>query len=88
MMRSYYKAIKQENSYCPKCGKKIYKLLDDERQDSPKFNICFECKFIGHVGVGKVEVDNFYFINLNKSFTYNEISFNYIRIFFILGDYI
>jgi len=56
MEKSYFEARKQEKTFCPKCGKELYLLIDDERRDSPKFNICFDCKFIGHVGVGIVEV--------------------------------
>lgn len=56
MNKSYFKVTKLEKSYCPKCNKELYSLRDDERYDSPKFNICFDCKFIGHVGVGIVEI--------------------------------
>jgi predicted RNA-binding Zn-ribbon protein involved in translation (DUF1610 family) len=55
-MKSYFKAKKQGKVFCPMCGKELYKLSDDGRKDSPKFNICFDCKFIGHLGVGEVEV--------------------------------
>jgi len=55
-MKSYFKARKQEQTTCSKCGEPIYRLADDERQDSPKFNICFKCKIIGHIGVGEVTV--------------------------------
>ncbi|MDF2615478.1 MAG: hypothetical protein K0Q47_133 [Sedimentibacter sp.] len=52
--KSYFKLSKQENVFCPKCNKVVYRLSDDKRQDSPKFYICFDCKFIGHIGVGQV----------------------------------
>ncbi|WP_160198035.1 hypothetical protein [Senegalia massiliensis] len=54
MNKSYFKAAKQEKSHCPNCGNRTYKLSDEEREDSPKFNICFKCKYIGHIGVGIV----------------------------------
>lgn len=56
MEKSYFEATKQEKTFCPICGEQVYRLADDERQDSPKFNICFGCKYIGHIGVGKVNV--------------------------------
>jgi predicted RNA-binding Zn-ribbon protein involved in translation (DUF1610 family) len=55
MAKSYFKLNKQSNVFCPKCGKETYKLADNKRKNSPRFNICFDCKFIGHIGVGEVE---------------------------------
>lgn len=56
MKKSYFEARKQEKVFCPNCGKEMYRLADAERDDGPRFNICFSCKFIGHIGVGIVEV--------------------------------
>lgn len=56
MEKSYFKAKRQEKVFCPNCGEQMYRLSDDKRHDSPKFNICFKCKFIGHVGVGAVDI--------------------------------
>lgn len=55
-MKSHFKARKQKKTYCPTCGKEVYILADDESQNSPKFLICFDCKFIGHIGIGEVQV--------------------------------
>ncbi len=56
MEKSYFEIRKQEKVFCPNCGKEMYRLADDERYDSPKFNICFNCKYVGHIGVGIVEI--------------------------------
>jgi predicted RNA-binding Zn-ribbon protein involved in translation (DUF1610 family) len=56
MEKSYFEARKQEDVFCPDCGKEVYSLRDDDRHDSPKFYICFKCKYIGHIGVGRVPV--------------------------------
>ncbi|WP_193774779.1 hypothetical protein [Vallitalea guaymasensis] len=57
-MKSNFEATKKEKVYCPKCNKQVYLLSAKDIKDTPKFYICFDCKYIGQVGVGKVEVTN------------------------------
>lgn len=54
-MRSYFNIIKTEGGFCPTCGKEVHLMMDEERHEGPAFYICFECHFIGQVGVGPVQ---------------------------------
>lgn len=50
---SSYELIATEKSFCPSCNNNLELLrLDDPTK--PQFFICFNCKFIGEVGVGPV----------------------------------
>lgn len=45
-------------SHCPNCNKTVKLLcLNDasEMHNSPAFYICFDCNFVGEIGVGRVE---------------------------------
>lgn len=55
-MESRYILQKVEKSYCPKCHHLVYLLCDgDFKKGKPAFYICFDCKYIGEVGVGAVK---------------------------------
>lgn len=43
---------------CPECEKHAWWLAPEDLAmvALPSFFICFECKFIGHVGVGRIPV--------------------------------
>jgi len=49
-----YVLQKAEGSYCPKCHKIPYLLVNEDVKPDIAFYICFDCKFIGQVGVGEV----------------------------------
>ncbi len=52
---SHYRFIKSEFTSCPKCNKHSYLLTSDQSsQGKPSFFICFDCKFIGEIGVGMI----------------------------------
>ena len=53
-MGSSYLLLKTDNSYCPLCEKPVYLLCEGSSKKKPSFYICFDCKFIGEVGKGKV----------------------------------
>jgi len=54
--KSYFKVTRAEKVYCHACNSEMYRLSDERGQGSPEFYICFDCKYIGHIGVGQVEV--------------------------------
>lgn len=47
-----YRTIPTESSFCPDCDKPVTLLSNGDR---PQFYLCFDCKFVGEVGVGRVE---------------------------------
>jgi hypothetical protein len=51
---SRYLIFKTESSFCPECNENAY-LLTSVGNGKPSFYICFNCKFIGEVGVGRVK---------------------------------
>ncbi len=52
---SKFTFFKTEISFCPNCGKNVYLLTTAGSSfGMPSFYICFDCKFIGEIGVGKV----------------------------------
>ncbi len=53
-MKSKYNLIKTTGSFCPKCDKEVYLLSHHDGIEEPAFFICFDCKTIGQVGIGKV----------------------------------
>lgn len=54
-MSDLYTLLQSDMSSCPTCGKHVH-LLSHESKYAPAFFICFDCKFVGQVGVGKVEL--------------------------------
>ena len=56
---SDYTFSKSDMSFCPHCDKHVYMLalfgLEPKGTQLPMFMICFDCKFIGQVGVGIVK---------------------------------
>ncbi len=53
--KSRYILLKSELRACPLCHRECYLLTSDESsKGKPSFWICFDCKFIGEVGIGKV----------------------------------
>ena len=55
---SHYIFFKTESSFCSYCNKNVYLLTSDENtKGKSSFYICFNCKFIGEVGVGRVRMD-------------------------------
>ncbi|WP_157052520.1 hypothetical protein [Ornithinibacillus contaminans] len=42
-----------EKSFCPKCNKTV-QIMFSEKPKSPAFYICFDCKFVGQIGVGEI----------------------------------
>jgi len=54
-MKSKYVIQKTEKSTCPVCGFSVDLLAEtDMKRGKPAFYICFACKTVGEVGVGKV----------------------------------
>jgi len=51
---SPYILIEADSSICPECHQPVYLLTTDTLSNNPSFFICFRCKFVGHVGVGRV----------------------------------
>jgi len=47
-----YVLIQTEDSFCPKCDNSVQLLTNGGK---PAFYICFDCQFVGHVGIGQVE---------------------------------
>lgn len=49
---------KTESSFCPRCDTNVYLLCkgEDDVHLGPTFYICFNCKFIGEIGVGAVRM--------------------------------
>ena len=57
--KSRYILLKSEISSCPLCNNNAYLLTSDESsKGKPSFFICFDCKSIGEVGIGKVREEN------------------------------
>jgi predicted RNA-binding Zn-ribbon protein involved in translation (DUF1610 family) len=56
MPKAKYVLQKTEKSFCPGCGKPVYLLCQDDVKFHPAFYICFDCTFVGQVGIGKVNV--------------------------------
>jgi ribosomal protein S27AE len=54
MTNDLYHILESDMSSCPTCGKHVHLLCHDSRY-APAFFICFDCRFVGQVGVGKVE---------------------------------
>jgi len=54
---SHYIFFKTESSFCPECSENAYLLTSDENKGKPAFYICFNCKFVGEVGVGRVRTE-------------------------------
>jgi len=54
--KSSYLLMKTQSSYCPACNKKVYLLCEESGKKNPAFYICFDCKFIGELGKGRVVV--------------------------------
>lgn len=54
-MKSHYIFQETESSFCPKCDKNVYLMTNDMAPGTPNFYICFDCKWIGQIGVGEVE---------------------------------
>lgn len=52
-MSELYHLLQTESTFCPTCGKTVSLLSRDSRY-SPAFYICFDCRFVGQVGVGVV----------------------------------
>jgi predicted RNA-binding Zn-ribbon protein involved in translation (DUF1610 family) len=42
-----------QSSYCPNCNNLVY-LLCHKDGESPSFYICWNCHFVGEIGVGIV----------------------------------
>jgi hypothetical protein len=47
-----YSTTQTESSFCPDCNEPVTLLSNGDR---PQFYLCFDCKFVGEVGVGRVE---------------------------------
>lgn len=48
--------LKSEMSFCPHCNKNVYLMTSGgNSKGMPSFFICFDCKFIGEIGVGVVK---------------------------------
>jgi len=55
--KSTFVLQKTKKSFCPICDKEVYLLTPFEATNSkPSFYICFNCKFVGEVGVGAVMI--------------------------------
>ena len=56
--KSDYVAQRVDKVLCPACNEieNIYLLFRDNPNNSDAFYICFHCKYIGQIGVGRVEV--------------------------------
>jgi len=50
--REPYTTIQTESSFCPECNEPVTLLSNGDR---PQFYLCFDCKFVGEVGVGRVQ---------------------------------
>ena len=46
-----YSVSKLQDSFCPNCNRNVSLLSDG---NGPSFFICFDCQYVGHVGVGQV----------------------------------
>ena len=44
-----------EKASCPRCKSNVYLLFHDSPSNLPSFYICFDCKYIGEIGVGEVK---------------------------------
>lgn len=49
-----YRLRKPDGALCPDCSKPIHLLASNQLKDRPAFYICFDCKWVGHIGVGPV----------------------------------
>ena len=53
--KSDYVFLKTTLSFCPICNKNVYLLTSGRSSKGmPLFYICFDCRFVGEVGVGRV----------------------------------
>jgi len=54
--REPYTTLQAESSFCPECDKPVTLLsrVDMEPTDAAMFYICWDCKFLAEVGVGRV----------------------------------
>ncbi len=55
MSLSHYILNKTEKSHCPECNQQLY-MLANENLTKVAFYICFNCKFVGQIGVGVVKI--------------------------------
>jgi hypothetical protein len=53
MSKSVYFVSQTDNSFCPKCDRTVC-LLGSDLANISMFYICFECRFVGEIGVGIV----------------------------------
>lgn len=49
-----YILSKTPKTHCLRCLKPVY-MLAPEDVSSPAFYICFDCEFVGQIGVGEIE---------------------------------
>lgn len=57
-MKSPYLLTPTEKSHCPKCHRLVWILSNLKTPTGfkgPAFYVCFECKYVGHIGVGPVD---------------------------------
>ncbi len=55
--KSAYTIQMSQVTSCPKCGSKTYLLLGKMSND-PAFYICFNCTWVGQLGIGEVVMSN------------------------------
>jgi len=48
-----YQMIGADSNTCPDCGRHVDILIDTEG-DGPHFYICFQCRYVGHVGSRRI----------------------------------
>jgi hypothetical protein len=52
-----YELIRMESSFCPHCHKNAMLLCPAniaDMEENPSFGVCFDCHFIGQIGVGQI----------------------------------
>lgn len=55
-MSEDYRLIRAQQSTCPDCDRPVFLLSNGTVE--PAFYICFECRFVGRVGVGRVKLED------------------------------
>jgi transcription elongation factor Elf1 len=54
-MASNYIIHLTQSSYCPHCNERVSLLCDKDGEQKPSFYICWNCEFVGEIGVGPVK---------------------------------